>query len=173
MVARHWSIRIVSINSSVYPSNKCEYDRKIARTRGSWSIRVREVEESRSWRGDRLPVEKESKGQKMYGHDRERIRLSNSSSLFPPSPSLLVKLASPCTRAFPVGKLCKVGQTGMTRRKVGRRISVTIDGPDLRTSAGRRNRPIDTRLLRKVWRTLPEFTVVLLSRNLEIEMLGK
>lgn len=108
------------------------------------------MEESRSWRGDRLPVEKESKGQKMYGHDRERIRLSNSSSLFPLPPPLLVKLASPCTRAFPVGKLCKVGQTGMTRRKVGRRISVTIDGPDLRTSAGRRNRPIDTRLLRKV-----------------------
>lgn len=62
----------------------------------------------------------------------------------PPSP-LLVKLASQCTRTFPVGKLSKVRQTGMTRRKVGRRISVTIDGPDLRTSAGRRNRPIDTR----------------------------
>lgn len=109
----------------------------------------------------------------MYGHDRERIRLSNSSFFFPLPPSLPPS-SSPlplswsnwpdqCTRAFPVGKLSKVRQTGMTRRKVGRRISVTIDGPDLRTSAGR---PIDTRLLQKVSRTLPEFTVVLLSKKL-------
>lgn len=83
----------------------------------------------------------------MYGHDRERNRLSNSFSFLPPPssspPPTPLKLASPCTRAFPVGKLSKVRQTGMTRRKVGRRISVTIDGPDLRISAGRRNRPID------------------------------
>lgn len=63
------------------------------------------------------------------------------------SPSLLLSSTSPSQIGQPVYARvsCRktFRQTGMTRRKVGRRISVTIDGPDLRTSAGRRNRPID------------------------------
>lgn len=63
------------------------------------------------------------------------------------APSLLLSSTYPSQIGQPVYARvsCRktFRQTGMTRRKVGRRISVTIDGPDLRTSAGRRNRPID------------------------------